>query len=52
MNKKESLELLQSVYEDIKNMDEEDIARFNDTVAKYQKEHGLSGKELCNHDEE
>lgn len=38
MTREESLRLLHSVYEDIKNMTKEDIDDFNNTVSEYKKE--------------
>lgn len=36
MKKEESLEILNSVYQEILNMDEEDISDFNKTVEEYR----------------
>ena len=45
MTREESLQLLHSVYEDIKNMTKEDIEDFNNTVSEYKKEQQVSREE-------
>lgn len=45
MTREESLQLLHSVYEDIKNMTQEDIDDFNNTINEYKKEQKVNKEE-------
>ena len=45
MTTEEALQILYSVYEDIKNMTKEDIEDFNNTVSEYKKEQKVSREE-------
>lgn len=49
MTRDESLKILNSVYEDIKNMTEEDIENFNNTIRKYDKGQKMTDREVKEH---
>lgn len=49
MNRDYSLKILNSVYEDIKNMTEEDIKNFNNTVREYGEEQKMTDREIKEH---